>query len=548
MKLFCTVFPFVEPSDQANRMGRFVANYEFLKALLQYSDFDGYHLFCMNPGHLQATAQTLQSDPDIDASARSKIQLYLYSSLIEKLASTPYHCCHLGGWGYFFTGMAQLRNQHSCEPFPITGVIHSLNHRDAATEAIKLVKAPVQSYDTVVCSSESGQQALRNKLDRVAALDQCAEYNGQLAHIPLGVDSQFDNVPACHDARKRLGIDGDSVVLLYPGRLSPTTKADLYPLLLVIQTLQQRCAAPLQLLLAGGVSPSDLQLHQTMIKELQLQSCVRILDNFDPSLKTTIYSAADICVAPSDNIQETFGIAIIEAMAAGLPVVAADLSGYRELVDQGQTGFKVDTLWIDQLQLAEMDEIMNTDTLQTLLAQSMVLDLVQLEDYLHRLISEPELRLQMGAAGQLKASQHYRWETVIQHYQTLWDSLKLQAGQQLIEHHSDAQANRALFSNDYLNSFAHYPSQQLSATQSIAITERGKAVLTKGQLPAFYGDCAMLIEQQWLGDTLAELSRLEPGQDAEQPLSVATVLAGETSDKRRFTLLWAAKYGLLTIR
>lgn len=543
MKIFCTVFPFVEPSDQANRMGRFVANYEFLKALLQYSNFEGYHLFCMNPGHLQATAQTLQSDPDIDASARSKIQLYLYSSLVEKLASTAYHCCHLGGWGYFFSGMVQLRNQHSCEPFPVTGVIHSLNHRDAATDAIKLVKAPLQAYDAVVCSSQCGQQVMRHKLDRVAELDQCPPYRGQFSHIPLGVDHQFESMPERQEARSRLGIDSDSVVLLYPGRLSPTTKADLYPLLLVVQTLLQRCTVPVQLLLAGGASPSDLQLHQAMIEELQLQPCVRILDNFDPKLKTTIYSAADICVAPSDNIQETFGISIIEAMAAGLPVVAADLSGYRELVDQGQTGFKVDTLWIDQLQLAEMDEIMNTDTLQTLLAQSMVLDLAQLEDYLYQLITKPDLRLQMGTAGKLKASQQYRWKTVIQHYQTLWDTLKQQAEQQGIEQQEGALINGGLFSNDYLNSFAHYPSQQLSENHRVAITGRGKEVLTKGQLPAFYGDCAMLIEQQWLGDTLSALVEQKTGQ----PLSVATVLGEQACDKRRFTLLWAAKYGLLTI-
>ena len=46
-----------------------------------------------------------------------------------------------------------------------------------------------------------------------------------------------------------------------------------------------------------------------------------------------------------DNLQETFGISIIEAMAAGTAaVVASDFSGYRDLVLHGKTGLLIPSL------------------------------------------------------------------------------------------------------------------------------------------------------------------------------------------------------------
>ena len=54
--------------------------------------------------------------------------------------------------------------------------------------------------------------------------------------------------------------------------------------------------------------------------------------------KSVLYGRPPMCLLASDNVQESFGLAIVEAMAAGLPVVASNWDGYRDTVEHGVTG------------------------------------------------------------------------------------------------------------------------------------------------------------------------------------------------------------------
>ena len=60
-----------------------------------------------------------------------------------------------------------------------------------------------------------------------------------------------------------------------------------------------------------------------------------ILQDFPDFQKLQTLSACDVFVSPVDSIQETFGIAVVEAMAHARPVVATSWSGYRDLVADG---------------------------------------------------------------------------------------------------------------------------------------------------------------------------------------------------------------------
>lgn len=54
------------------------------------------------------------------------------------------------------------------------------------------------------------------------------------------------------------------------------------------------------------------------------------LDGRKPGNRDKAYSGSDIFTFPIDNVQEPFGLSPIEAMAAGLPVIASDWDGLRE--------------------------------------------------------------------------------------------------------------------------------------------------------------------------------------------------------------------------
>ncbi|MDQ1685060.1 MAG: phosphatidyl-myo-inositol alpha-mannosyltransferase, partial [Frankiaceae bacterium] len=53
--------------------------------------------------------------------------------------------------------------------------------------------------------------------------------------------------------------------------------------------------------------------------------------------KARVYNSADVFVAPNTG-GESFGIVLLEAMAAGTPIVASDLDAFRRVLDDGDGG------------------------------------------------------------------------------------------------------------------------------------------------------------------------------------------------------------------
>jgi len=110
-------------------------------------------------------------------------------------------------------------------------------------------------------------------------------------------------------------------------------------------------------------------------------------DNVDQLL-----AAADLFVLPS--LQEGMSIALLEAMAAGLPIVATDISGNRALVASRQQGLLVPT--------------MDANALATAIDQ---------------LLDQPELAARLGAAARDRASNNFSLVEMVDEHVTLFESL-----------------------------------------------------------------------------------------------------------------------------
>jgi len=83
----------------------------------------------------------------------------------------------------------------------------------------------------------------------------------------------------------------------------------------------------------------DVELHVVTRDPVAPTPCVVVHDDIGPNSRELLqlYQEADVFVLPS--LAEAFGIATIEAMACGLPVVVSDAGGTADIVDHGINGF-----------------------------------------------------------------------------------------------------------------------------------------------------------------------------------------------------------------
>ena len=137
-------------------------------------------------------------------------------------------------------------------------------------------------------------------------------------------------------------------VVLWLGRLSVFTKLDPWPTYAILDRVARRLNHPLVLLECG---PDDKPSQESSLISLRV-CCPHVhfhrMGGAEPvseELKRQALAAADLALSLVDNTQETFGLAVAEAMAAGLPVVASNWNGYRDLVRHGVDGYLVPSRW-----------------------------------------------------------------------------------------------------------------------------------------------------------------------------------------------------------
>jgi alpha-maltose-1-phosphate synthase len=140
------------------------------------------------------------------------------------------------------------------------------------------------------------------------------------------------------------------------------------------------------------------------------------------------WAASDIFVSLSDNLQETFGITPVEAMASGLPVIVSDWDGYKDTIIDGETGFRIPT-WMPPpdvgMALAAAFEAgtINYDRYIGLACLDVSVDQRSLVNCLEQLVQDPALRARLGAAGKIRATQVYEWSVVMAQHESLWAEL-----------------------------------------------------------------------------------------------------------------------------
>ena len=154
----------------------------------------------------------------------------------------------------------------------------------------------------------------------------------KVVYVPgVGIDTnKSNNIDIDIDQkRKELGLDKDDFVLLSVGELSERKNHEI-----IIKALSKLGNPKIKYLICGQ---GDLQEHLTN-KARELNVNVKFLGFREDILE--ISAITDLFVFPSR--QEGLPVALMEAMAAGLPVICSKIRGNIDLIEDGKGGYLVD--------------------------------------------------------------------------------------------------------------------------------------------------------------------------------------------------------------
>jgi len=218
----------------------------------------------------------------------------------------------------------------------------------------------------------------------------------RISVIPPGVEPERFTAPVDVEATKKFyGLEGRQVIL-FVGRLARRKGVKEF----IHESLPEIVAAvPQACFVIVGANPTESLTHRDdMVTEiaaaasrLGLERHVMLLGSLSDEDVVKLYQACDLVVLPAlatpDDV-EGFGIVLLEAAAAGMPVVATRVGGIPDAVEQGKSGFLVEAGDYDALSRATVD-----------------------------LLGDEKKRQMMGAYANQRLREHFIWDKIVPLYE-----------------------------------------------------------------------------------------------------------------------------------
>lgn len=452
---------------------------------------------------------------------------------------------------------AWARNASGDRRYSITGITHTTATHRIMDGVASLLTAPVQPWDALICTSRAVRQSVETQLEALTEhmrvrVGATSVPTPRLETIPLGIDTGAFAIDAAKriDWRARLGIPEDEIVALYVGRFNLTSKMNPVPMAMALERAAQRSGRKLHWVLSGwaGDDAKGTEFHDAT-RGYCPSVAYHVVDGRKPDVRFSIWSVADLFISLSDNVQETFGLTPIEAMAAGLPCVVSDWDGYKDTVRHGRDGFRIPTyaprpgLGTD----LAYRHALSWDSYETYVgvaSQFTAVDVDEAAQALVTLIDDPALRQRMGVAARTQAGKLFDWKAIIPQYQALWADLAERRNQG-----KDPVLTRNQRDNpwrlDPFRLFGAYPTEWPTATTRLALAEgvgpAEAAAMWDRPLVRFGG--GLLLTTEEANAVVAAL--------AERPQLAMSELLLRFPENRRFHVergvCWLAKYGLVRI-
>jgi D-inositol-3-phosphate glycosyltransferase len=415
-----------------NPFGKDVANLELLQAMAQHGGFEQIDVLTVLPVPEAHVREAL-----LEGSA-STTRIVVSSAFNQQAAQRA---------GALLRGQPDLLNPSwlrritvGDRAYSLMGLVHTLAPPVMRQTIAMASTSPVYAWDAIICTSPSVKDALTTMFDEWGAF--LGERTGggappmpHLPVVPLGVHKErfaslADRPEARAKVRAELGLADEDVLVLWVGRLSFFEKAFPQPMFQAVQRAAGLSGVKLHFAMAGWFpGKADRGRYEEAARIHAPDVPVHFLDGNDRTLLGELWAGADVFISLVDNIQETFGITPLEAMAAGLPVVVSDWDGYRFTVRDGVEGFLIPTLGGPDTGLGVT--MINRHLFQATTYQSYVGELAQYTavhvgragDAIAELARSPELRKRMGAGGRERIRSAFDWPVVARQIHDLADEL-----------------------------------------------------------------------------------------------------------------------------
>lgn len=216
------------------------------------------------------------------------------------------------------------------------------------------------------------------------------KYRKKIVVIPNGINLDDFNVSYSKDQCKELlGYPLNKKIILFLGFLTPYKGPDV--LLNAMSKIIKE--VPNVILVFAGTGSMKAELESLSIN-FSIEENVRFEGFVDENLKALYFKAADIFCLPSIMSTECYPLAVLEAMASGVPVIASEIGGIPDAVRNGENGLLFKPNDSDALATAAIF-----------------------------LLKEEDARIRMGEDGKEKAKQ-YSWEKIAEMTERVYEELK----------------------------------------------------------------------------------------------------------------------------
>jgi glycosyltransferase involved in cell wall biosynthesis len=526
-------------------LGRHAAGESFLQGFLRYADVDRFHLW--------------------DGMAQGREAL---DGFLERFDAPTHPIRMIGPMGRGeladpgvvhlpapdLNREAWLRRSVGARTYAISGVTHTTASAQIMRTLSELLIAPVDDYDALICTSTAVHASVETLLDGVReylteAFGPRRRGEAQRVVIPLGVNtSDFTVTPEQRKAwRARLGIPDDAIVALYVGRFNVLDKMNPGLMAMALEQSAQATGQPIYWVSSGWAeSPSAAEIYHRETRALCPSVNYIHIDGREPDARFSIWSVADFFISFSDNIQETFGLTPVEAMAAGLPCVVTDWNGYKDTVRNGVDGFRVSTTAPSpgmggDIAFRFANNWSNYTNYIGAASQYVAIDFAEAVTAISALVQGAELRRRMGDSARERARAVFDWSVIIPQYQALWAEQDARRRATPAEPAADNP-----FRPDPYRLFAAYPTRRLNPDDQLSLAA-GVTVASAAERLAQPLAAYSPVNRPNAEEIATAVTWLTERPSARLA-DLLTAFPPERRSVVRRGLLWMARHGVVVIR